>query len=544
MEQALDDLSIPPGALAAGTYYIAVSPLNGVTGDYELFAGMEGILETITITGDDLPMILTNSDDERLEFSYTGPGQAALLVERSLITDKIVGTTSLTVTGSTGHSEVSLRNIDNDGNLELQTITLTRSMYSLACGGSVDTLASSGNRNATVRNVTLQDLRTVDAPRFKFQSFTTGNLGDPNATAQVGFDVRSLSELNVHGDIDNVWFFTSDSRNRYDEISVDGVIDTVTFYGDYIRTMNIFNINQEETAMADSGVYLSNYLSEFTVTYGDVNNSVFTAYKKIDHFELVNGNLKGSRLTTNSRSDRITELLVYGDAGDDETPIRGNISACLIAANKMIKYIYAEGQIDSSTQISASSLFSSSLKELSTGGNCAAVINAIRTNEVLIGFDRYGKRKVENETFTGADFTGAEESFKVWRGYAFAKQFADAIERNPEAYKETIRWNTEYGLGLTTTDLGNAAVTRTKLRERVLRFLDEHRFLAIPTSAVPPFPITVEYPDEINGVCSEGRGGRTAALALDRFPIRRHPARVEPAMRSASRPAAWWEARW
>ncbi len=98
------------------------------------------------------------------------------------------------------------------------------------------------------------------------------------------------------------------------------------------------------------------------------------------------------------------------------------------------------------------------------------------------------------------DFDGAEESFKVWRGYAFARQFAAAIERNPDAYKETIRWNTEYGLGLTVTDLGNAAAVRTKLRERILAFFETYRFLAIPTSAVPPFPITVEYPDEINGV--------------------------------------------
>jgi len=103
-------------------------------------------------------------------------------------------------------------------------------------------------------------------------------------------------------------------------------------------------------------------------------------------------------------------------------------------------------------------------------------------------------------TDASPDFSGAEESFKVWRGYAFARRFADAIQRDPEAYKETIRWNTEYGLGLTTTDLGHAAASRTRLRERVLRFLDEHRFLAIPTSAVPPFPVTIEYPTEIDGV--------------------------------------------
>ena len=98
------------------------------------------------------------------------------------------------------------------------------------------------------------------------------------------------------------------------------------------------------------------------------------------------------------------------------------------------------------------------------------------------------------------DFTGAEEAFQVWRGYAYARQFADAIEGDPASYKETIKWNTEYGLSLTPTDLGRAAETRTRLRERVLKFFDDHRFLVTPTSAVPPFPISVEYPTEINGV--------------------------------------------
>ena len=101
------------------------------------------------------------------------------------------------------------------------------------------------------------------------------------------------------------------------------------------------------------------------------------------------------------------------------------------------------------------------------------------------------------------DFSGAEESFKVWRGYSYARQFAEPIKKNPDAYKETIRWNTEYGLTLTAADLGRAAETRTRLRQRVLRFLDKYRFLAIPTSAVPPFPISEEYPTEINGVPME-----------------------------------------
>ena len=97
------------------------------------------------------------------------------------------------------------------------------------------------------------------------------------------------------------------------------------------------------------------------------------------------------------------------------------------------------------------------------------------------------------------DFGGAEESFKVWRGYHFSRSFGSGIDKNPDLYKDTIHWNVEYGRSLTSSDLGRAAETRTRLRQRVIEFLDEHRFLAIPTAAVPPFPITQEYPTEING---------------------------------------------
>lgn len=96
------------------------------------------------------------------------------------------------------------------------------------------------------------------------------------------------------------------------------------------------------------------------------------------------------------------------------------------------------------------------------------------------------------------ELLGAEESFQVWRGYYYAKNFGDVIDRSPETYKGTIRWNTEYGRGLTASDLGKATSARTRLRQRVLDFLEIHRFLAIPTSAVAPFPITQEYPTHIN----------------------------------------------
>jgi amidase len=108
-----------------------------------------------------------------------------------------------------------------------------------------------------------------------------------------------------------------------------------------------------------------------------------------------------------------------------------------------------------------------------------------------------------NVSDAAPNFSGAEGSFQVFRGYNFAREFGEAIRSNPESYKRTIIWNTEYGLGLTAADVGRAAEQRTRLFKRVSAFLETHRFLAIPTSAVPPFPVEEEYPTQINGVAME-----------------------------------------
>lgn len=98
------------------------------------------------------------------------------------------------------------------------------------------------------------------------------------------------------------------------------------------------------------------------------------------------------------------------------------------------------------------------------------------------------------------DMRDAEEAFTVWRGYVYAKEFGEAIRRDRGSYKDSIVWNTEFGLGLTPEDIGRSMEARTRHRERLMAFLDENRFLAVPTAAVPPFPVDVEYPIEINGV--------------------------------------------
>lgn len=106
-------------------------------------------------------------------------------------------------------------------------------------------------------------------------------------------------------------------------------------------------------------------------------------------------------------------------------------------------------------------------------------------------------------TEAAPDFRGAEEAFQVFRGLQFVREFGEAVRSDPDSYKETIHWNVEYGRSLSAADIGRAADARTRLFNRLSRFLDTHRFLAIPTAAVPPFPIDTEYPADIAGVPQE-----------------------------------------
>ena len=103
-------------------------------------------------------------------------------------------------------------------------------------------------------------------------------------------------------------------------------------------------------------------------------------------------------------------------------------------------------------------------------------------------------------TDANPDFAGAEQSFQVFRAAAFARDHGEAIRTDPGSYKDTIIQNTERGLALTAHDIGMASVARTRLFERIRRFMETYRFLAVPTAAVPPFAVEMEYPDTIDGV--------------------------------------------
>jgi amidase len=98
------------------------------------------------------------------------------------------------------------------------------------------------------------------------------------------------------------------------------------------------------------------------------------------------------------------------------------------------------------------------------------------------------------------DFRGADETFQVLRAAMFAERLAPLLETSRALIKDTVVWNTEKGLALSPEAVSRAQDDRRALIVRIDAFLEEHAFLCLPVSQVAPFPVEVEWPNEVAGV--------------------------------------------
>lgn len=101
---------------------------------------------------------------------------------------------------------------------------------------------------------------------------------------------------------------------------------------------------------------------------------------------------------------------------------------------------------------------------------------------------------------TSPDFSGADEAFHVLRAAGFALSGSDRLREHRALLKETVIWNIEQGLTLTSLEVSRAEETRTKIYHRVREFFQDHDFLVCPVNQVPPFDVGIDYPTHINGV--------------------------------------------
>ncbi|MBS1854237.1 MAG: amidase [Acidobacteria bacterium] len=98
------------------------------------------------------------------------------------------------------------------------------------------------------------------------------------------------------------------------------------------------------------------------------------------------------------------------------------------------------------------------------------------------------------------DFAPAEIAFRLLRAWNTAHTHGDQLRRHPDAYKATLKGEIEAGLRLSGADIARAETAHSEMWRGFQAFLGKYEYFVVPTSQLPPFDVTTEYPAEIAGV--------------------------------------------
>src|SRR6266478_512742 len=97
------------------------------------------------------------------------------------------------------------------------------------------------------------------------------------------------------------------------------------------------------------------------------------------------------------------------------------------------------------------------------------------------------------------DFSEVNDIVLGTRGLSMVANYADKLARWKDQMQKGLVWNIEQGLKLSPEEIGRAEALRTTLWQRVRAFMETRELLILPPVAVPPFPVEVPYPTQING---------------------------------------------
>jgi amidase len=97
------------------------------------------------------------------------------------------------------------------------------------------------------------------------------------------------------------------------------------------------------------------------------------------------------------------------------------------------------------------------------------------------------------------DFTDADEAFKDLRAFGMIPM-ADLMRQHRDQMKPEAIWNIECGLQLSAEDVSRAMVKQAGLFHRMSAFLERYDAFVCVVNQVPPFPIDLDWPHEIDGV--------------------------------------------
>ena len=96
------------------------------------------------------------------------------------------------------------------------------------------------------------------------------------------------------------------------------------------------------------------------------------------------------------------------------------------------------------------------------------------------------------------DLTEGWSAFLALRALWMLNQHHGRLE-HLEELGDNVKGNIKAGLKLDAEDLGKAAQTRSRIRQRFGELFQRFDFLATPSMCVPPFPVTENYPESVGG---------------------------------------------
>jgi amidase len=98
------------------------------------------------------------------------------------------------------------------------------------------------------------------------------------------------------------------------------------------------------------------------------------------------------------------------------------------------------------------------------------------------------------------DFAAAEIAFRTLRAWNSANTYGERLRKHPDAFKDTLKGEIEQGLRLSGMDVAHAETAHGELWRRFQSFLEKYEYFVLPTTQLPPFDVTTEYPSEIADV--------------------------------------------
>ena len=105
-------------------------------------------------------------------------------------------------------------------------------------------------------------------------------------------------------------------------------------------------------------------------------------------------------------------------------------------------------------------------------------------------------------TYVDPPLDGAMESFQIQRAVGLrglGKMLDQSVDNWRQFAKETVIWNIEKGESLSIDEMIKAETIRTRIYENVADFFEEYDVLLLPSAQVPPFDLSQEWVEEIEG---------------------------------------------